>query len=360
MKKILFLLFGFILFIRGVNAFNISSKAFVAMDMDSGRVIYSVDPYEVRLIASTTKIMTAILAIESGKITDLVEVGEEVLTMYGSNIYIEYKEHMLLLDLVYGLMLRSGNDAAVVIASHVSGNEESFVKLMNNKAKEIGMSDTIFNNPTGLDDDSKNYSTAYDLSLLYSYAYKNNLFKDISGTSEYKTSSNLKSYSWTNRNDFLTLYDKATGGKTGYTPDAGRVLVTSSSNDDLDIVISSFNNIYDYAIHREVAEDIFYNYKKILVLDKDNFSLKNNVFEDPLYIENSFYYPLTNNEREKIEFKVKYFDIKNYKDKDVVGNVYVYLEDDVINKTDILIKKRKVSVFNKFISWIKLLFAKKA
>ena len=109
--------------------------------------------------------MTAILALESGKLNQEVTVGEEVLTMYGSNIYIDLDEKMTLLDLVYGLMLRSGNDASVVIAKYVGGTIENFVTMMNNKAQEIGMKNTVFNNPHGLDEETQNKSTAYDMAL---------------------------------------------------------------------------------------------------------------------------------------------------------------------------------------------------
>ena len=229
MKKIFLFVISFILFSSNVLASSI------IMDIDSGRIFSEKASNEVRLIASTTKIMTAILAIESNRLEDIVTAKEEILSMYGSNIYLEYNENMTLLDLVYGLMLRSGNDASVVIASYVGGNIENFVKIMNKKAKELGLTNTIFSNPNGLDDDTKNYSTAKDLAILYSYAYKNKTFRDIVGTKYYKTTSDLKSYTWKNRNNLLFTYDKANGGKTGYTPLAGRLLVSSASNNDLNL-----------------------------------------------------------------------------------------------------------------------------
>ena len=197
MKKIFLFVISFILFSSNVLASSI------IMDIDSGRIFSEKASNEVRLIASTTKIMTAILAIESNRLEDIVTAKEEILSMYGSNIYLEYNENMTLLDLVYGLMLRSGNDASVVIASYVGGNIENFVKIMNKKAKELGLTNTIFSNPNGLDDDTKNYSTAKDLAILYSYAYKNKTFRDIVGTKYYKTTSDLKSYTWKNRNNLL-------------------------------------------------------------------------------------------------------------------------------------------------------------
>lgn len=157
--------------------------------------------------------MTAILAIESNRLEEEVVVGEEVLTMYGSNIYIELGEKMKLLDLVYGLMLRSGNDAAIVIATFIGGTEEKFVKMMNEKAKEIGMTNTVFNNSHGLDEVTQNKSTAYDMALLSSYASHNETYMKIVGTKKYTVQSDKKSYIWHNRNKLLGSYSYATGGK---------------------------------------------------------------------------------------------------------------------------------------------------
>ena len=156
------------------------------MDMDSNRILYEKNIDEQRLIASITKIMTAIIAIESGKLDEKVTVGDEVLKMYGSNIYIEVGEEITLRDLVYGLMLRSGNDAAVVIATYISGDEIKFVEKMNEKAKEVGMKNTIFNNCHGLDENTQNKSTAYDMALLSSYAFKNPIYRKVVGTKKYK------------------------------------------------------------------------------------------------------------------------------------------------------------------------------
>ena len=154
------------------------------MDLDSGRILYENNPNRKMLIASITKIMTAIVAIENGDLTKEITVGDEVLSMYGTNIYVEVGEKMKLRDLLYGLLLRSGNDASVVIAKAVGGSEEKFVELMNKKAKEIGMKNTIFRNSHGLDEETENYSTAYDMALLSRYAYKNKTYRNIVSTNK--------------------------------------------------------------------------------------------------------------------------------------------------------------------------------
>jgi D-alanyl-D-alanine carboxypeptidase len=170
-RKIVVFLLSIILFLpNGVYALSLSCRSCILMDIDSGRILYEKDANNPRLIASITKIMTAVLAIESNKLDEIVTIGNEVLTMYGSNIYIEPNEKMKLIDLVYGLMLRSGNDAAIAIATYIAGSEEKFVEMMNNKAKEIGMKNTIFNNSHGLDEKTQNKSTAYDMAILSKYA----------------------------------------------------------------------------------------------------------------------------------------------------------------------------------------------
>ena len=218
------MIFLFMLFLIPINVFaSDTSKASIVMDVDSGRILYSHNINEKRLIASITKIMTATVALENGDVNKIITAGDEVLKMYGTNIYIELNERMSLKDLLYGLMLRSGNDAAVVIANGVSGSEEKFVKLMNDKASEIGMRNTTFNNCHGLDEKTENYSTAYDMALLSRYIYnKSSLYRKITSTYKYKLETDQKSYLWYNRNKLLKSYKYCISGKTGYTPRAGK------------------------------------------------------------------------------------------------------------------------------------------
>ena len=343
MKKIIFL-FIFTLFLiipLRVNASDIFTN-YVVLDMESKRIFYELAKDEKKLPASTTKVMTAIVAIENSNLYDVVKVGDEILTMDGANIYVEIGESILMQDLLFGMLLRSGNDASMVIAKHTSGSVQNFVKLMNEKARELGLKNTVFNNPTGLDDFEKNYSTVNDLALIYSYAYQNKTFREIISAKTYETSSNKKSYYFNNRTKFISMYDKATGGKTGYTPSAGRVLVTSASNGDLDLVASSIGNKYGYERHISFYEDVFNNYRKYIILDKYNFKLKFNL-EGKLYIKNSFSYPLSKEETEKIEKKIVF----NKKKHGNVGEVLIYLEDDLIHKESIYLKEKNISTIEK-------------
>ena len=159
MKKFIVFLITFFIGLNTCFAISVPSNNAILIDQDSGRILFSKNINEKHLIASTTKIMTAVLAIESGKLDDMITINESILKSHGSGIYIKEGEKISLRNLVYGLLLRSGNDAALAIEDYLGGHDK-FVNKMNEKAGEIGMKNTVFNNPYGLDDDETvNYST---------------------------------------------------------------------------------------------------------------------------------------------------------------------------------------------------------
>lgn len=335
-----------------VQAVNISSRNLVMMDLDSGRVLYQKNPDERHLVASITKIMTAILAIESGKVEDMVTVGEEVLSMYGSNIYLELGEKMKLKDLIYGLLMRSGNDAAIVIATYVGGTEEAFVHMMNEKAKEIGMKNTTYQNSHGLDEKTQNYSTAMDMAKLSRYAMKNPLYREIVGTKKYTVVGENKTYLWHNRNELLRRYEFATGGKTGYTPKAGKTLVTTASKNNLNLTIVTLNDGNQYQTHEDLYEEAFDKYQNYTILNKDHFKIDNAYYQDPLSIKENFVYPLTEEEKENVQVLVQLTKLHHYQDQDTVGLVKVFLNDTLIHEQEIqVLVFKKVSIWDKIRSW---------
>lgn len=354
MKKIIVVIMLILVMPINVFGLSLSCRSCVLMDSDSGRVLYEKDKDNPRLIASITKIMTAILAIESGRLEEEVTVGEEVLTMYGSNIYIELGEKMKLLDMIYGLMLRSGNDAALVIAYFIGGSEENFVKMMNDKAKEIGMTNTVFNNPHGLDEVTQNKSTAYDMALLSSYASHNDTYMKIVGTKKYSVQTDKKSYLWYNRNKLLGSYSYATGGKTGYTPSAGRTLVTNASHNNLNLTAVTLNDGNEYISHETMYNYGFENYKNYVILDKNNFKVDNAYYPNQIYIKNSFKYPLTEVEKENVKVLVKLTKLDKINDNDEVGIVVVKLAGREIysEKVYVRVNKEKKNFFQKIWSWL--------
>lgn len=352
MKKFL-LVFLFSIFIP-FNALALdNSKSSIVMDMDSGRILYSNNSNQKMLIASTTKILTAIVSIEKGNLDRKVIIGDEVLKMYGTNIYIEVGEEMKIIDLLYGLLLRSGNDAAVSLAVNVSGSIDNFVLEMNNKAKEIGMRNSVFLNPHGLDEETKNYSTAYDMALLMKYASNNKIFKMISGTKKYSVSTGKKTYLWYNRNKLLSSYEYCTGGKNGYTPSAGKTLVSTATKDGLNLIIVSLKDNDIYGTHQSLYEEIFNKYKSYKIIDKNSFYIDKNLVGDDVYLLDDFFYPLTDSETDKVKTVVNI----NNNSKKKAGNIVIYLNDNIIGNVPIYRKIVKKKDFN-FFSKLKSLFVR--
>lgn len=210
---------------------KISAGAAIVMDAVSGRVLYEKNAYSRRSIASTTKIMTAIVALENGNDEDEVIVSKRAAAIGGSTVNLKAGKAYKFKDLLYAMMLRSGNDAAIAVAEHVGGSVELFAEMMNRKAAEIGATNTNFVTPHGLDD-PQHYSTPYDLALITQYALKNEKFCKIVGTKN----STFQGNNINNTNEMLSLYPGVDGVKTGYTGQAGRCLVTTATKDGWRII----------------------------------------------------------------------------------------------------------------------------
>ena len=186
-------------------------------------------------MASTTKIMTAIIVIENAKLDDIVKVSAKAAGTGGSRLGLHTNDKISVLNLLYGLLLCSGNDAAVALAEHVGGSLPDFASLMNKKCNELGLSSTNFVTPHGLDNEN-HYTTAYELALITDYALKNDTFKNIVGTKNYTVTINSYSKNLSNTNELLGALDGVYGVKTGFTNGANRCLVTSIKRGDLDII----------------------------------------------------------------------------------------------------------------------------
>ena len=355
MKKILLFSLLFFIGINNIQASTQTASSYVLMDMDSGRVLKSKDKDTPRLIASITKIMTCILALENKNIEDIVIVDDSINKSYGSGIYISVGEKISLLDLLYGLMLRSGNDAAIMISTYVSGSEEEFVKLMNQKAKEIGMKNTIFYNSSGLDNTTRgNLSTAYDMALLTRYAMQNEQYRNIVKTKEYTVKTNLKTYVWHNKNKLLQ-YDYITGGKTGYTEKAKRTLVSTASKNNLNLIVVTIKDSDDWNTHKSLYEEAFDTYKSYKIIDKDNFSVIGDTYYDDLYIKNDIKVILKQDETKSLISHIKLEKVNNYQNNQKVGVNYIYLGDTLIHQEDIYAKKdsKTLNIFDKIKNWFK-------
>ena len=324
----------------------VDGSSTIVMDLDSGRLLYENNSQEKKLIASTTKIMTCLIALENSNLNSIVTVGEEILPMYGTNIYLEVGEKIKVIDLLYGLMLRSGNDAAVVLANYISGDEEKFVALMNQKAEELGMKNTHFNNSHGLDENTQNYSTAYDMALLSKYAYTNKVYRQIVSTKKYFFSSSLKPYSWYNRMRLLHDYKYCIGGKNGYTPKAGKTLVSLAEKNHMIITIVTLDDSDIYMHHKQLYEKYYMDYHLYTIVDKDHFNLGYHQ-KNKYYIKASFSYPLQKQEIDKVDTLIHFYSAENKKHE--VGEIQVLLNHDTIGVIPIYQtqKKKDSSIFQK-------------
>ena len=350
MKKIILLIILIIPF--KVNA------SYIVMDKNSSRVLEGNNIHEKRLIASTTKIMSAIIALENKDINEKVKIDKDVLKAYGSSIYIEVGEELTLKDLLYGLMLRSGNDAAIEIANYVSGSMEEFVKLMNQKTIEIGMKDTIFINNHGLENDKGegNISTAYDMALLMRYAMNNETFRSIVKTKKYKCVSSYKTYIWNNKNKLLDSYKYTIGGKTGYTKKAKRTLVSVARKDNKEIIVVTLNDPNDFNTHKNLYEDNFKKYNLVTILNKDLFSFDEVKYNGKVYIKDDYKMLLKSEEDKNIELDYEMNKEGNYSNNEVVGYINIKLNNNVIDKILLYLKtNEKKKKDNWFKNFIKLL-----
>ncbi|QOY35927.1 D-alanyl-D-alanine carboxypeptidase family protein [Anaerobacillus isosaccharinicus] len=292
----------------GAYNFSVSGQAAILIEQESGRVLYEKDAHKQLRIASITKIMTAILAIESGKMDEIVTVSSNAFGTEGSSLYLRLGEKIKLEDLVYGLMLRSGNDSAVAIAEHVGGSLDGFVYLMNQKAKELGMHKSVFNNPHGLDDHEEHYSTAYDMALLTRYAMKDEKFKIISATKSYRAPQEGENWDriWQNKNRLLTqLYKHSTGGKTGYTKRAKRTLVSTATKDNVNLIAVTLNAPSDWQDHMNMFNWGFETFEVLPVVEKGIVgNLEDDFYKNKVSANYSFEYPVTSEEKQLVNKKI--------------------------------------------------------
>lgn len=266
MKKTILMLFAvFTVASQTVKAADavpdLSAKAAIVYHADSGRVLYEKQADANMLIASTTKIMTGLLAIENCDLSESVMITEKMANVEGSSMYLKVGESYTLRELLYGLLLASGNDAATAIAMHVAGDEASFAALMNEKAAELGMKHTSFENPHGLDG-TNHYSTALDMAILASYAMENPSFAEIVGTRHIT----IKNLTYVNHNKLLWQCDGVIGVKTGYTMAAGRTLVTCCERNGQKLICVTLSAPDDWNDHKKLYDWAYDTYQDRLVL----------------------------------------------------------------------------------------------
>ncbi len=339
-----------------------SAKAMCVMDSGSKRVLASKNENTKLAMASTTKIMTAITAIESGKDLDIpFEISKKAVGISGTSLYLRQDEVMTLRNLLYGLMLVSGNDASVAIGEYVSGNVNKFVAKMNAKAREIGATNSHFDNTHGLDSKT-HYTTAYDLALITSYAMNNNIFKEIVSCKNTKiTNSEGKTRYLKNKNKLLSSLEGCNGVKTGFTDDAGRCLVTSCERDGMNVVCVVLNCGPMFEESAQLLDNAFKEYQLIDLTCGYAYKNKLKVEEGEseevkIGTKESFFYPLKKNELKKIKYTYKIEDsitapVENGQE---VGEVKIFLDNDLLfsEKFYTMENVRRNSIFRKFLDVI--------
>lgn len=337
----------------------INSKAAVIYDRTSKKVIWGKNENDKRAMASTTKIMTSIIVLENANLSDVVTISKKAANTGGSRLKLNTGDKITVNDLLYGLMLRSGNDAAVALAQHIGGSVEGFAELMNKKAEELKLTNTHFVTPHGLDDD-EHYTTAYELAILTDYALNNKTFANIVGTKNCNISINGISRNIYNTNELLGSLNGVDGVKTGFTGNAMRCLVTSCTRDGnqiITVVLGADTKKQRTLDSKKLIEYAFENYERVNIeeMAKKEFEDWKQINEMRIYINKA--------ENKKIELDLneienKIIPIKKGFQKDIkieinciceyeapiekgkkIGNIIIKNKDEIIETVDIVSKE---------------------
>lgn len=349
-KLVVFFIF-FVLFLQffNINIVNFSKaesinknfESMVTIEASTGRILYSQDEHKRLPMASTTKILTAIVAIENCDDLDKkYEISKSATGIEGSSIYLKAGEHLSVRELLYGLMLRSGNDSAVAIAEIISGSVEKFVLLMNEYCKKLNLKDTSIVTVNGLHNEN-HYSSAYDLAIISAYAMKNEIFAEIVKTKQKNIDNEFSKFSdhirvLVNKNRFLDMVNGADGVKIGYTKKAGKCFVGSATRNGMQVIFVCLNakTMFDDAC--KYIEKAFKEYSLVKLLSVGELSktpIKNGKLEEvPVILKDDIWYPLTDAELQKIKGKLAINEnlsapIKNNTE---IGTIELWLENNLI------------------------------
>ena len=329
-----------------------SARGMCVLEQNSKRVLYEKDMNTTRPNASTTKIVTAITVIQNcDNLDEVITVHSKSIGVEGTSIYLRKDEQLSVRDLLYGLMLRSGNDSAVALAYHVGGTEENFVKMMNKLCAEVGATNSHFANPHGLDDPN-HYTTAYDLALVTAYALNNPIFAEIVSTKHHtipKTNISEARY-LSNKNRLLNSLDGCIGVKTGFTSRAGRCLVSAIKRNDIVLVCVVLNcgPMFEesVALLNNAYEE--YDFSPITTQNEpiyNEYYIDNIRGELCLYADETYIFPIKNSEKDKLKVVYSLNQLtNNINEGEEVGEISVFYDNHLqktiklytINKIDVL------------------------
>ena len=342
-KRVSFLLVFFFVFSFGcvaIDAPKVSASSAILMVAQTGEILYEKNAYERRGMASTTKIMTALLVLESATPQRVVITTEQMVNVEGTSMGLKVGDKVSFHDLVYGMLLASGNDAANTAAISIDGSTDKFAQRMNKKAAQIGMTNTNFVTPSGLDDEN-HYSTAYDMALLGCYAIRNPYFLDVCSSERAELCYGNEPYKrWlTNHNKLLASFNGAIGIKTGFTKKSGRCLVSAAERNGITLVCVTLNAPDDWNDHKKLFE---YGFDRV-TLKSINVSLPKlnvmggNVSEVLLTLSEPFKIAsLCNVEDFSVELKLKQSEFAPISQGEVVGDVLLLYNGNVVEKRAVL------------------------
>lgn len=337
------------------------SKHIVVIDRKTHSVLYEKDAYSQTAMASTTKIMTCILALENLNLNKTVTISKNSASIHGSTLGLHTNDKITVTDLLYGLMLRSGNDCAIQIAEETSGTLENFANLMNEKSRSLNLKNTNFVTPNGLDNEN-HFTSAYDLAILTDYALKNETFKKIVSTKNYTITINGIPRNISNTNELLGNLEGVYGVKTGFTFNAGRCLVSSCKRGEMDIIVvvlgadtktirtkDSYTLInyifknFSYVDVSSILENSFNNY----INNNSNFILEKSTTAPEFELEkiSNYKFPLKLEEIVKLNTKIHImnkFSSETQKGASV-GTLYLYNDNKLLCSTNIILKNNLVS-----------------
>jgi D-alanyl-D-alanine carboxypeptidase (penicillin-binding protein 5/6) len=330
-----------------LSAVEITAKSAVVIDMNSKKILYIKNGNEKLPFASTTKIMTAIVAIEMCDLQEVVKVDDKAVEIEGSSIYLQKGEELTLSDLLYGLMLHSGNDAAEAIAYHISGSIENFAALMNYKAKLIGADNTNFINPHGLPNEL-HYTTASDLAHICIYAMQNDTFRQIVATKSItvKTNGTGINRNLVNKNKLLYSYEGANGIKTGYTDLAGRCLCGAAEQNGMQLISVVLNSKDIYGDTQKLFDYYFENYSEHTFMKKGEYVLSipvQNSYKKiyRVYLPEDISVPVKKDEIQTTQIKYNFIKKINapMQKGDKIGEIEIIFDDNSNIVVDIILEK---------------------
>ena len=323
------------IFAQVQNRASADSWCEVVIEKTSGRILCAKNENKKMPMASTTKILTAITVIENFDLGKIITVPKCAAMVEGSSVYLKEGEKFTTLDLLYGLMLRSGNDCAETLATTLTSSRAEFIELMNKTAKKCGAENSNFVNPHGLHDD-EHYTTCLDLAKISAYAMQNPTFKKIVSSKSYiatELTANEKRV-WTNKNKMLTNFDGATGIKTGYTKKAGGCLVSSAERDGMELICVVLNHQPTYERSSQILNQAFEDYRLVKVIDSSKFDYflpnksKSKYFKLKVYGDE--YYPIAKNESVKAQINLPEYLLNPPLGEQKIGEIKIFVSKQLI------------------------------